>query len=88
MHQTAISMCSTPCIMRLCRPSGLSTPPNLEAIKENVIHDIIYDEHGIDNSLLDIYYPRNAQGALLPVVIGYMEAASFQAVKKERKYME
>ncbi|OPA73378.1 lipase [Paenibacillus selenitireducens] len=61
-----------------------ASPKNIETIKSQVtvVKDIVYDQDGIDNSLLDIYYPKNASGSL-PVIM-WIHGGGFVSGSKEQ----
>lgn len=71
-------------IKQLFESKPFASPSNIETIKKqvHVEKDIVYDEHGIANSLLDIYYPKNADKAL-PVIM-WIHGGGFVSGNKEQ----
>lgn len=71
-------------IKQLFEWKPFASPANIETIKKqvNVEKDIVYDEHGIENSLLDIYYPKNADKDL-PVIM-WIHGGGFVSGSKEQ----
>lgn len=71
-------------IKQLFEWKPFASPANIETINKqvHVVKDVVYDEHGIENSLLDIYYPKNA-GKDLPVMM-WIHGGGFVSGNKEQ----
>ncbi|AJS59756.1 alpha/beta hydrolase [Paenibacillus sp. IHBB 10380] len=71
-------------IKQLFEADSFASPKNMETIKKqvHVEKDIIYDKHGIENSLLDIYYPTNMMKEL-PVIV-WIHGGAFVSGSKEQ----
>lgn len=71
-------------IKQLFEADSFASPKNIEIIKRQVRveKDIIYDKHGIENSLLDIYYPKNIKNEL-PVIM-WIHGGAFVSGSKEQ----
>ncbi|MCR8939280.1 hypothetical protein O0555_18345 [Brevibacillus laterosporus] len=56
-------------IKQIFEAKPFASPKNIETIKKQVVvkKDIVYDEAGLENSILDIYYPKNSNKNL-PVI--------------------
>ncbi|TCZ81102.1 alpha/beta hydrolase [Paenibacillus albiflavus] len=71
-------------IKQLFEAKPFASPKNMETILKNVNvkKDIVYDKDGIKNSLLDIYYPKNADKNL-PVIM-WIHGGGFVSGSKEQ----
>ncbi|MGG2073729.1 alpha/beta hydrolase [Lysinibacillus irui] len=71
-------------IKQLFEAGSFAFPKDIETIKRQVHieKDITYDKHGIENSLLDIYYPKNIKQEL-PVII-WIHGGAFVSGSKEQ----
>lgn len=71
-------------IKRLFEWKPFASPSNIETINKqvHVVKDVLYDEHGMENSLLDIYYPKHA-GKELPVIM-WIHGGGFVSGNKEQ----
>lgn len=71
-------------IKQLFEAGSFAFPKDIETIKRQVQieKDITYDKHGIENSLLDIYYPKNIKQEL-PVII-WIHGGAFVSGSKEQ----
>lgn len=71
-------------IKRLFEWKPFASPTNIETINKqvHVVKDVLYDEHGMENSLLDIYYPKHA-GKELPVIM-WIHGGGFVSGNKEQ----
>ncbi|ACA40361.1 lipase [Lysinibacillus sphaericus] len=71
-------------IKQLFESDSFASPKDIETIKRqvHVEKDIVYDEHGIENSLLDIYYPKNMKEEL-PVIM-WIHGGAFVSGSKEQ----
>lgn len=70
-------------IKQLFESQPFASPKNIETIKKQVIveKDLVYDPDGLDNSILDIYYPDNANKSL-PVIM-WIHGGGFISGSKE-----
>ncbi|MFE3974723.1 carboxylesterase family protein [Peribacillus sp. YIM B13481] len=71
-------------IKQLFEADSFASPKNMEIIKEqvHVEKDLTYDKHGMDNSILDIYYPKNMNKPL-PVIM-WIHGGAFVSGSKEQ----
>jgi len=71
-------------IKQLFESDSFASPKDIETIKRqvHVEKDIVYDEHGIENSLLDIYYPKNMKEEL-PVIMWIHGGALLSGSKEQ-----
>ncbi|UNK17106.1 alpha/beta hydrolase [Paenibacillus sp. N3/727] len=71
-------------IKQLFESDSFASPKDIETIKKqvHVDKDINYDIHGIENSLLDIYYPQNIKEQL-PVIM-WIHGGAFVSGSKEQ----
>ncbi|TYR81883.1 alpha/beta hydrolase [Priestia megaterium] len=71
-------------IKQLFEADSFAAPKNIETIKKQVKveKDIVYAEDGIENSFLDIYYPKNAKKDL-PVIM-WIHGGGFVSGSKEQ----
>jgi len=71
-------------IKQLFEAGSFASPKDIETIKRqvHVEKDIIYDKHGLENSILDIYYPKNNKKEL-PVIM-WIHGGAFVSGNKEQ----
>ncbi|BFH71146.1 alpha/beta hydrolase [Paenibacillus dendritiformis] len=71
-------------IKRLFEWKPFASPANIETIKKqvHVVKDVVYDKHGRENSLLDIYCPKHT-GKDLPVIM-WIHGGGFVSGNKEQ----
>ncbi|MGE7185938.1 alpha/beta hydrolase [Peribacillus sp. NPDC006672] len=71
-------------IKQLFEADSFASPKNMEIIKGqvHVEKDLTYDKHGMDNSILDIYYPKNMNKPL-PVIM-WIHGGAFVSGSKEQ----
>ncbi|WP_232698572.1 alpha/beta hydrolase [Brevibacillus daliensis] len=71
-------------IKQLFEAKPFASPKNIETIKKQVVvkKDVVYDEDGLENSILDIYYPKNAN-KILPVIM-WIHGGGFVSGSKEQ----
>jgi len=71
-------------IKQLFEADSFASPKNIEKIKRqvHVEKDIIYDKQELENSLLDIYYPKNIKKEL-PVIM-WIHGGAFVSGSKEQ----
>lgn len=71
-------------IKQIFEAKPFASPKNIETIKKQVVvkKDIVYDEAGLENSILDIYYPKNSNKNL-PVIM-WIHGGGFISGSKEQ----
>ncbi|WP_243763969.1 alpha/beta hydrolase [Bacillus sp. XF8] len=69
---------------KLFEAKPFASPKNMETIKQQVVvkKDIVYDKDGLDNSILDIYSPKNLNEKL-PVIM-WIHGGGFLSGSKEQ----